>query len=89
MDDLEKLAKGLANGTWTDTYKELQIIHAAHERIAELEETNQLLCRNWDEAQKVVEARDQRIKKLTDLIIVSHDGAEIVISAQPRKQDND
>ena len=34
------------------------------DRIAELVDTNRLLCRDLDEAQRVVEARDERIDEL-------------------------
>ena len=36
------------------------VLDKADERIAELEETNRQLCFNLDEAQKVVEARDDQ-----------------------------
>lgn len=37
---------------------------ADKKRIKELEETNRLLCRDLDEAQKVIEARDERIAEM-------------------------
>ena len=42
------------------------VIDKADQRINELEETNRLLCRDLDEAQRVVETRDERIKELAE-----------------------